>query len=101
MAYGIEVIFALTISIWSADTGEMEDVNFYWATGTHKYCNNLIACYYPESNDIWLNLTKLDRKDTCGRDPWTHEVLHVIYGKNIQSCDLKIYKGMINTHRYG
>jgi len=101
----IDILFALTISIFSGDTEQFEQIDIYWTNGSYRFCSSIISCYLPEEGEIWINMKYLDRKDkTCERDPWTHEVLHVIYGgsKVVHgNCDLKIYKGMIAPFWYG
>ena len=95
----------LTIAIWSGESEGFEDIEIYWTDGVYRFCSSMVSCYLPEENEIWINMKYLDRKDkTCERDPWTHEVLHVIYGgsKDVHGiCDLKIYKGMIAPFGYG
>lgn len=95
----------ITITIWAGDTEQFEEIDIYWTNGTYRFCSSMVSCYLPEEREIWLNMKYLGEKDkTCKRDPWIHEVLHVIYGGNKivhGNCDLKIYKGMINIHRYG
>lgn len=93
----IETIYILTIFIFSYSSGEMEPVTINWTDGMTGHCESMISCYVPEDNTIWINAKKLDKRDSCGRDPLFHEILHHIYGgdKEVHSvCNLKIYKDM-------
>lgn len=95
----------ITIAIWSGENGQYQDIDIYWTDGVYRYCSSIVSCYLEEEGEIWINMKYLDMKDNgCHRDPWTHEVLHVIYdGSKVVhgNCDLIIYKGMITTNRYG
>ena len=79
-------------------SGMMEEVDIYWMDGKHKWCDSFVACYLPDDNIIFINAKKMYARDSCGRNPLTHEILHHIYGGYDEVhdvCNLKIYKGML------
>lgn len=74
-----EIILVISISMLNS-SGEEIDVTLYFLDDqTPRDCSSNVACFFPEDKTAWIRADKLDKRDTCGRSPIIHELMHAKY----------------------
>ncbi len=91
----IDILFSIIVVLFAYDGEEWiitEPISISFMEQGHPYCESIVACSFLEENVIFINISKLDRRDDCGRNPIVHELLHHSYdslGVDIhERCDL-------------
>jgi len=78
----IDILFSIVVVLFSFDGEEWvitEPITINFTEIGHPHCVSIVACSFLEENTIYINISKLDRKDNCDRNPIIHEMLHHIY----------------------
>jgi len=92
----LEIIFSLSVFLFAFDGEEWNiygpvEINILKDVG-HPHCLSTIACSFVSEGTVYINYAKFDKRDSCGRDPLNHELLHHIYDPQgipvHQNCDI-------------
>jgi len=91
----IDILFSLIVVLFSYD-GEQWNISdpiaINFLDRGHPFCESIIACSFLDENQIFINISKLDKRDNCQRSPIVHEILHHVYDqRGIEvhgNCDL-------------